>query len=112
MKKIWIAIIAPPAVVLFMWGFGELVKYLWNALLPPLFGWHTVTFWQAVGLLVLSRIMVGGLGSNNSKGHDRGWPGPGRWKKMTPEQREQCRAKMRARFGDYDEPPTQAKEPA
>ena len=40
MKKLWIALIAPPAVVLFIWLFGELVMHLWNWLLPPVFGLH------------------------------------------------------------------------
>ena len=62
MKKLWIALIAPPAMVLFVWLFGELVMHLWNWLLPPLFGWHLITFWQALGLLLLSRILFGSWG--------------------------------------------------
>ena len=34
---------------------GELVLQLWNWLLPPLFGWRLITFWQALGILVLCR---------------------------------------------------------
>ena len=56
MKKLWIALIAPPAIVLFVWLFGELVMHLWNWLLPPLFGWHLISFWQALGLLLLSTL--------------------------------------------------------
>ncbi len=44
MKKLWIALIAPPAIVLFVWLFGEFVMHLWNWLLPPLFGWHIDQF--------------------------------------------------------------------
>ena len=40
--------------------FGSIVMLLWNAILPNLFGFHTVTFWQSVGLLLLTRILVGG----------------------------------------------------
>ena len=32
--------------------FGFIVKGLWNVLVPPIFGWHTITFWQALGLLL------------------------------------------------------------
>ncbi len=47
------------------------VWYLWNALLPNIFGLPQITFWQAAGLLVLSKILFGGF----RMGH-RGRPGP------------------------------------
>ena len=40
--------------------FGFVVEGLWNGLMPSIFGWHTITFWQAVGLLLLSKILFGG----------------------------------------------------
>ncbi len=36
---------------------GFIVKSLWNVLVPPIIGWHTITFWQALGLLLLSKIL-------------------------------------------------------
>ena len=45
---------------------GEVVRLLWNWLLPPLAGWREITFWQAVGLLVLCRILFGGLRAHGS----------------------------------------------
>jgi hypothetical protein len=63
-KKWWIFLVAPPAMVLFVWIFGEIVMHLWNWLLPMLFGWHQISFWQALGLLVLCRILFGGFGHN------------------------------------------------
>jgi len=69
------------------------VMLLWNWLLPPLVGWHSLTFMQALGLFVLCRILFGGL---------RGRGGPwrhGRFRNMTPEERERFRAEMRARCG-------------
>ncbi|MGZ7039533.1 MAG: hypothetical protein ACXVJO_15265, partial [Thermoanaerobaculia bacterium] len=62
-KRIWL--IAPLAIlgmVIFAWIGGEVVMGLWNWLLPSLFGWRQVTFWQALGLLVLCRILFGGFG--------------------------------------------------
>ncbi len=41
--------------------FGAVVMVLWNWLMPPLFGWAAIGFWQALGLLVLSRILLGGF---------------------------------------------------
>ena len=68
-KKWWLFLLIPPAMVLFGWMFGEIVMHLWNGLMPALFGLRMITFWQAFGLLILCRILVGGLGpgggSNN-----------------------------------------------
>jgi hypothetical protein len=94
MKKKWIFLLAPPALALFIALFGEVVMHLWNWLLPALFGLKTITFWQALGLLVLARILFGGLGhhgNDRSKGR--------RWQRMTPDEREKFRQNMRARCG-------------
>ena len=55
---------------------GWAVKWLWNSLMPELFGLTTITYWQAVGILVLAKILFGfGTGS---KGHSSGKKN--RWK--------------------------------
>jgi len=94
-KRWWIAPVAIIAIPLFIFIGGEVVMRLWNWLLPPLFGWRTLTFWQALGLLVLCRVLFGGLGGHG--GH--GGPGPKRhWdrrcRKMTAEEREKFRLAM------------------
>ena len=40
---------------------GFVVMHLWNWLMPSIFGLRTITFVQAVGLLVLSKILLGGF---------------------------------------------------
>ena len=50
---------------------GFVVMSLWNGLLPGLFGWHVISFWQAVGLLILSRIFFGGLRRGGVASADR-----------------------------------------
>ena len=65
---------------------GWVVMSLWNWLTPSLFGWRLITFWQAVALLALCRILFGGLGCGHHRGHRRD-----RWEKMTPEPREKFR---------------------
>ena len=86
-----------------------LVMYLWNWLLPGLFGWRTITFWQAFGLLVLCRILFGSHGW-------RGGPRSSmrermrermneRWQHMTPEQREKMRKRWAMACGF--EPPAE-----
>ena len=73
-------------VVLFA-ALGLLVMSLWNALLPTLLGVKSIGFWQALGVLILCRILFGGLGFRpgmfgaRRRMHER-------WMQMTPEQRE------------------------
>ena len=87
---------------------GEGVKLLWNWLLPPLFGWHMITFWQALGLLVLCRILFGRLGGRG-RPNFRGRMAE-RWDRMTPEEREKFRHGMRGRCGSFGpEPATEPK---
>jgi hypothetical protein len=70
-------------VAIAIFGFG--VMSLWNWLVPALFGGKLITFWQALGMLVLSRILVGGL-SRPRVVH--------KWEQLTPEEREKFRAAM------------------
>lgn len=94
-KKWWIFLVAPPAMVLFGWLFGEIVMHLWNWLMPTLFGLKLITFWQGLGLLVLARILVGGLGGG---GNNRAKRRSGtRWECMTPEEHEKFREWTRTR---------------
>ena len=46
--------------------FGFILMWLWNWLMPTLFGLSTVTYWQAVGLFILFKILLGGCGSGSS----------------------------------------------
>src|SRR5215510_777064 len=91
---------APVAFAVFVAVGGGVVMLLWNWLLPPLFDWPRITVWQGFGLLVLCRILFGGFG--------RGSGGRRRYTtQMTPEEREQFRQRMRARFcGTSSETPS------
>ena len=51
----------------FAFIFGYLIMLLWNWLMPMLFGLTTITFWQAVAIAFLARLIFGG----NKHGHDR-----------------------------------------
>jgi len=42
-------------------AFGAAVMLLWNALLPQIFSLPVINYWQAVGLMLLARILFGGL---------------------------------------------------
>lgn len=92
--------------------FGLVVMHLWNWLMPALFGLHAVTYWQAIGLLILSWILFRGpRGWGKYGAHRRSsWNHlGGRWQKMTPEERERFRAKMREWARDVGAAPTQEK---
>jgi hypothetical protein len=83
---------------------GFVVMGLWNWLLPPLFGWHTIGFWQAIGLLALSRILFGGFGLHGGAGSRIRRRMAERWDRMTPEERERFRQGMAGRWG-FGPPP-------
>jgi hypothetical protein len=98
-----------PLFVLVVVALVSLAVYgLWNGVLAEVVGVKTVTYWQALGILVLARILFGGFPGR------RGGPfGPPwrrrmmmkRWESLTPEQREKMRQEMRQRFGDWPRPP-------
>jgi hypothetical protein len=91
LKKRWF-FLAPLAIggfLLFIAAGGEVVRQLWNWLLPAIFGWRQITFWQALGILALCRILFGGFGGR----------GFSRSKHMTSEERERFRQRMRERCG-------------
>ncbi len=50
-----------PLAILAVALFGFIVMNLWNVVVPAVFGGKIITFWQALGLLVLTRILVGGI---------------------------------------------------
>src|ERR1700758_332389 len=97
-KLIFIGPLAILGMVLFAFIGGEIVLQLWNWLLPPLFGWRMLTFWQALGLLALCRILFGGLGHGGPGRHGgRGFRG--RCRNMSPEEREKFRKAMEEGYG-------------
>jgi len=91
---------------------GFVVMSLWNALLPDLFGWQALGFWQALGLLVLARILFGGW-RGRGHGMHMHWRArmAERWERMTPEEREKFRAGMHGRCG-HRHPPAEPPPPA
>ncbi len=50
---------------LFALVLSAVVQMLWNALMPELFGFKQISFWQALGLLFLGRLLLGGFGHHH-----------------------------------------------
>ena len=82
-RAIAIGIAVAIGFVLFILLGGLVVQWLWNWLLPDIFGVRQITVGQAVGLLALCRILFGSFGRG---GHHR-HPGKprGEWWKRTPQ---------------------------
>jgi hypothetical protein len=74
---------------------GWIVMSLWNWLLPSLFGFGVISFWQALGVILLTRLLVGGLFKRRHRG--------GHWKSrmgyrygnMSPEEQANFRCGAR-----------------
>jgi hypothetical protein len=98
-KVIFIAPLAMLGMLLFIVIGGEIVLQLWNWLLPQLFGWRPITFWQALGILLLCRILFGGFGRHGFHRSNFRRRMQERCEHMTPEERERFRQRMRERWG-------------
>ena len=104
MRPRWkrLILIAPLAILgmlLFITIGGGIVQFLWNWLLPSLFDWREISFWQALGILALCRILFGGSGWRGSVRSNVRRRMEERCERMTPEERERFRQRMRERFG-------------
>jgi hypothetical protein len=98
-RLIFIAPLAIVGILLFAALGGEIVRRLWNWLLPSIFGWPPITFWQALGLLVLCRILFGGVGGRGGYRGSARRRMSERWQAMTPEERQEFRQRVRRRCG-------------
>jgi hypothetical protein len=81
--------------------FTAIVMGLWNAILPAVLGVKTITYLQAMGILVLSKILFGGFGGKRGGRPGRYWKNKieEKMKNMTPEEREKFKAEWKSRCG-------------
>ncbi|WP_071145281.1 hypothetical protein [Bacteroides ihuae] len=82
-------------------GFPFATMLLWNWLLPDLFNFQSINFWQALGLLVLLRLLFGWSRGMPSAGYHDGMRR--KMAKMTPEEREKFTRKIRCRKYLWDD---------
>jgi hypothetical protein len=64
-KYVFIPFIAAAAAL----ALGAVVMWLWNAVLPGVLGVTVLTYWQAVGLLILSKILFSGWHGHHGRHH-------------------------------------------
>ena len=90
-RKGWRIFIIPLIAVVFI-AVGYVTMCLWNALMPVIFHLPLITFWQAIGLIILARLILGFGGHHRAWAHhQRGHFMREKWEKMTPEEREQLK---------------------
>ncbi len=75
------------------------VMTLWNVLMPGIFAVRAISFWQAVGLLVLSKLLFGSFRPYRGGGPRWRRRMLERWEQMTPEEREKFKQGMRRGCG-------------
>lgn len=103
-KLIFIPFFFVGIVALLIWG----LMHLWNWLVPDVFGWSVITYWQATGLLVLSKILFGGFGGGGKhkchcqeKKNTQGWKNrfKNKWMKMTEDDKMRWEEKFAGKRG-------------
>lgn len=106
MKRYWIFKFIVMATLAIL-ALSTVVMLLWNWLIPRLFAGPSISMGEALGLLVLSKILFGGFGpgrwGGGNMGRKRLWERKfkEKWGKMTPEEREQFKTTMKNRCSSW-----------
>jgi Ca2+/H+ antiporter, TMEM165/GDT1 family len=90
--------------------FGFVVMSLWNAILPAVLGVKTITFVQALGIFVLSKLLFGGFrggGGWGRKKHEWRMKMQEKWQNMSADERRQWKENMRGRCRNWGDKPEQ-----
>jgi hypothetical protein len=89
-----------PLAIAAFFGVSFLVMELWNNILPMILHVGAVTYWQAMGIFVLCKLLFGfGRGGRGGAPWMRQRVMEERFKNMTPEEREEFKAKWKQRCG-------------
>jgi hypothetical protein len=91
--------------------FSLIVMTLWNAILPDVLRVNEINFWQAMGIIVLSKILFGGFGGWGHKKHEWKKRMDQKWEHMTPEERDRFKENWRTRFSRWCPPAEEKAEP-
>jgi hypothetical protein len=101
MKKFWIkkGLMFLCFFIIAVLVFGLLVMSLWNAILPAVLGVKAITFIQALGILLLSKILFGGFGGGGRHRRGKWMEMKQKFSGMTPEDKEKFKAEWKTRCG-------------
>jgi len=99
--------------------FSFIVMTLWNTILSPVLNISVINFWQALGILVLAKILFGGF-PGGWRGRPRwGWNKEmfekrkemlEKWQTMTPEEREKFKQEWRSHCRGWGRPVPEEKK--
>ncbi len=62
---------------IFALAFGWLVMILWNWIMPAIFSLPVIGYWQAFGIVILAKLILGGIGAGRHWGPGHRAPGHG-----------------------------------
>ena len=89
--------------IVFVFAVGNIVMFLWNWILPDAIGASEITFWKAIGLFVLTRILFGGFKSGSRRGHRYGRKWKEKWRNMSEEERADFKQNWKSKWRDMPE---------
>ncbi len=91
-----------PLLALGILVFGGIVMLLWNNVLAVVLNVSTVTFWQALGILALSKILFSSFGGGRYR-RNYYWKQrmEEKWANMTPEEKEKMKDELKNRWGSW-----------
>jgi hypothetical protein len=89
--------------------FGLVVMSLWNWVAVDVMGLKVITFWEALGILLLSKILFGGFHKNWKGGPGGRWSPEmkEKWQHMTPEEKEQFKQNWRNKCRTWGRQPNE-----
>ncbi len=79
---------------------AAVVQFLWNVILPDLLQVGSLSYWKALGLLILCRILFGGFRGGPPSGRPfagKGWRD--KWNTMSEEEKARFKEKWQNRCG-------------
>jgi hypothetical protein len=87
---------------------GFVTMWLWNWLVPDLFNGPVITYWKALGILLLTKILFWGFGGkhHHHNGGEHPWKSrfANKFSNMTPAEREAMKQKMKEKWCSWDKP--------
>jgi hypothetical protein len=87
----------PFGLAAFLAVISYVVMLLWNNLLPNILNVNVITFWQAMGIFILCKILFG-FGRHGGGGSWGARKMVERCKQMTPEERQQFKEEMKQKM--------------